>query len=63
MGNGFEIEVWIPYGNDYRYKVYWAGDTFEAAIEQMRKAQSEGYKCIKLEWRPDVKIYNSTDNH
>lgn len=52
MESEYEVCAWIPNKNSYEYSFYWSGDTLEEALEQMDKARNEGYKYIKLEWRP-----------
>lgn len=49
MGNKFEIHV---YKDGVGYIYFWNCDSFFEALWYMRKAKKEGYKCIKLEWRP-----------
>lgn len=48
MGYEYEVYVW----NGREYLLYWQGETWPEAVAQMNKAASEGFKCIKFEWRP-----------
>lgn len=53
MGCEYEVAVWrADIEDDCKYVPYWDGDTLWEALASMNKARDEGYKCIKLEWRP-----------
>jgi len=52
MGNTWEIQVFDSREGDFSYIMYWQGESVFAAVWNMRKARKDGYKCIKLEWRP-----------
>lgn len=54
MGYEWEVYVWsfIEQEGEYEYLRYWEGDTKEEALSVMERAATEGYGCIKLEWRP-----------
>lgn len=47
---GYELEVYV--WSEGHYEPYWQGENYLDALESMIKAKQEGYKCIKLEWRP-----------
>lgn len=54
MGYTFEINVWESADGSSHY--YWLqiyiGDSLIKAIYNMWWAKRQGWKCIKLEWRP-----------
>jgi len=52
MGSEYEIYVWVPSENEYRYEFHWSGDTLEEAIKEMKELKELGCMCIRLEWRP-----------
>ncbi|NQY81946.1 MAG: hypothetical protein HRT36_02645 [Alphaproteobacteria bacterium] len=56
----FEVVVWRSLkedrvGDKYFHVTYWAGESFIFALFQLwitkRKAESQGYHCVKLVWR------------
>lgn len=53
MGWKYEVNVWdhVVDGPYYWLQIY-AGDSIIKAISKMIWAKCNGWKCIKLEWRP-----------
>ena len=59
MGYTWEVCEWWrdkTRGEDYRYHQYWNGESFFKALWVMWKLKRERVHCIKLEWRPNIKI-------
>lgn len=54
MGYKYEVNVWEAAVDSDRY--YWlqiyTGDSLYQAIKTMWWCKRQGWKCIKLEWRP-----------
>lgn len=56
MGSKFEVYSYVPIpggvpGQDYEYKLVYAGDEFEEALRIMGNEKVTGVRCCKLEWR------------
>ena len=54
MGNKFEVLAWESAGESSHY--YWLetyrGESLLKALYNLFWAKRQGWKCIKLEWRP-----------
>ncbi len=54
MGNKFEVHAWESAGESSHY--YWLeiyrGESLLKALYNLFWAKRQGWKCIKLEWRP-----------
>ncbi len=54
MGNEFEVKAWEAADNSDHY--YWLeiyrGENLIKALYYLFWAKKQGWKCIKLEWRP-----------
>jgi hypothetical protein len=56
MGNTFEVYSYVPTpggvpGQDYEYKLVYAGEKFEDAMRILCNEKATGVGCCKLEWR------------
>ena len=54
MGNKFEVKAWeAAIGSDHYYwlEIY-RGESLIKALYNLWWARCQGWKCIKLEWRP-----------
>lgn len=53
MGNEFAVNVWdTPKDRDYYWLQIYGGDSIMKALYNLWWAKRQGWKCIKLEWRP-----------
>lgn len=53
MGHKYEVQVWDgPVDGPFHWMTLYAGWSIFTAIYQMWWAKRNGWKCIKLEWRP-----------
>lgn len=52
MGSTFTVQYWTnAYEGEYKYYVFWQGESFDESIRQMVKCKDKGYGCVKMEWR------------
>ena len=56
MGSEFEVYSYVPTpggvpGQDYEYKLVYAGEKFEDAMRILCSEKATGVGCCKLEWR------------
>jgi hypothetical protein len=54
MGNTWEVYEWWrdeTNGEDYKYHLEYAGQSFIKAVLKMVRLRMNGAKCLKLEWR------------
>jgi hypothetical protein len=53
MGNTYEVLVWDgPDGGPYNWLEIYRGESLFKAIYKIWWAKKNGWKCIKLEYRP-----------
>ena len=53
MGNTFEVLAWeAAEGGEYYWLEIYRGESFFKAMYNLLWARYQGWKCIKLEWRP-----------
>lgn len=53
MGWKFEVNVWDgPVDGPYYWLHIYGGDSIIKALYNLCWAKRQGWKCIKLEWRP-----------
>lgn len=53
MGYTYEVNVWDgPVDGEFKWLSIYQGESLCAAIYRMWWAKRNGWKCIKLEWRP-----------
>lgn len=54
MGWKYEVNVWDhSMGEPYYWLQIYDGDSIIKAVSKMIWAKTNGWKCIKLEWRPE----------
>ena len=53
MGSKYEVTIWVydEVSMTGKEKRFWAGESFIAALWNMRKAKKTGSGCISLLWR------------
>jgi hypothetical protein len=53
MGYEFEVDVWDgPVDGDFNWLTIHQGSSIIKALYNLWWAKRQGWKCIKLEWRP-----------
>ena len=53
MGNKYEVNVWDrPDGGSYSWIPVYRGEKLITTLYSMWWAKRQGWKCIKLEYRP-----------
>lgn len=53
MGNKFELLVWDgPINGPYNWLEIYRGESLLKALYYLFWTKRQGWKCIKLEWRP-----------
>ena len=53
MGYTFEVDVWDgPAGGEFKWLSLYRGRSMMRSLYYLWWAKRQGWKCIKLEWRP-----------
>ena len=52
MGYTFEVNAWDRNDDGYYWLQIYAGNSIMKAVYNLWWAKRNGWKCIKLEWRP-----------
>ena len=53
MGYEFEVDVWDgPVDGDFKWLTIYQGSSIMKSLYNLWWAKRQGWKCIKLEWRP-----------
>jgi hypothetical protein len=52
MGSTFTVQYWTnEHEGEYKYYVWWSGESLDEAMKEMVKCKDKNYGCVKLEWR------------
>lgn len=52
MGSTYTVQYWTnEHEGEYKYYVWWQGESFDEAVKELVKCKEKDYGCVKLEWR------------